>query len=83
MHNAGDVATAWYVILSGSVTVQISKTGRIEDSFVIKTINKGEGFGELALVNDALRSATIVTCEDTELLRVGKVIIIVLTTQEK
>ena len=37
----GDVGTAWYIILSGTVSVQISKTGRIEDSIEVVKLRDG------------------------------------------
>ncbi|KAJ3208612.1 hypothetical protein HDU67_006625 [Dinochytrium kinnereticum] len=68
----GDPGTAWFVILSGSVSVQISKTGRVEEGVVVRQLHKGEGFGELALATDAPRSATIITDERSEIIRVEK-----------
>ncbi|KAJ3107471.1 hypothetical protein HDU97_004067 [Phlyctochytrium planicorne] len=68
----GDPGTAWYIILTGSVSVLISKTGHIEDGVVVRQIPKGNGFGDLALVTDAPRSATIITDERSELIKVEK-----------
>ncbi|KAJ3414549.1 hypothetical protein HDV05_006463 [Chytridiales sp. JEL 0842] len=68
----GDVGTAWFIILSGSVAIKKSATGRFEDSKTMLYIKKGEGFGDLALVNDAPRTASIQAAERTELLRVEK-----------
>nr|KAJ3422491.1 Cation transport regulator-like protein 2 [Polyrhizophydium stewartii] len=68
----GDQGTAWYIILSGACTVQISKTGRIEDSIAVATLNAGSGFGDLALVNDKPRAATILTAAYCELVSVEK-----------
>ena len=53
----GDVGTSWYVIYRGSVNVLVN-------SVIVCTLLEGEGFGELALVNDKPRSATIVARED-------------------
>ncbi|KAJ8323712.1 Rap guanine nucleotide exchange factor-like 1 [Batrachochytrium dendrobatidis] len=68
----GDQGTAWYIILSGLCSVQISKTGRIEDSFSVATLGAGSGFGDLALVNDKPRAATILTLSYSELVSVEK-----------
>jgi hypothetical protein len=37
----GDFGTAWYIILSGNVSVQVSKTGRIEDSREVVKLHAG------------------------------------------
>ncbi|KAJ3333981.1 hypothetical protein HDU76_000113, partial [Blyttiomyces sp. JEL0837] len=68
----GDPALFWYIILSGAVDVQVSVTGKLEDSIAVKRINAGEGFGDLGLLNDQARSATIVTVRPTELVLVQK-----------
>ncbi|KAJ3302368.1 hypothetical protein HDU76_005534, partial [Blyttiomyces sp. JEL0837] len=68
----GDPALFWYIILSGAVDVQISVTGKLEDSKAVKRINAGEGFGDLGLLNDQARAATIVTVRQTELVLVQK-----------
>nr|KAJ3422982.1 hypothetical protein HK105_005107 [Polyrhizophydium stewartii] len=43
-----------------------------QESWFLVRLEKGQGFGELALVNDAKRAASIVTAEPTTLLRVEK-----------
>ncbi|KAJ3104806.1 hypothetical protein HDU97_008874 [Phlyctochytrium planicorne] len=68
----GDMASAWYIILSGSVNVKVSQTGRIEDSINVKTLYTGESFGDIALVNNETRAATIVTTEPCELVKIEK-----------
>ncbi|KAJ3410159.1 hypothetical protein HDV05_004039 [Chytridiales sp. JEL 0842] len=68
----GEVGSAWYIILKGSVKVQITRTGRIEDTFTVSKLGVGDGFGDLALVNDQPRAATIVTLEKCELVRIEK-----------
>ncbi|KAI9207816.1 cyclic nucleotide-binding-like protein [Polychytrium aggregatum] len=55
----GDPATSWYVILKGSVVVEVQEpTG---ETITVSRLGPGDGFGELALVNSAPRSATILT----------------------
>jgi len=63
----GDIGTCWYIILKGSVNVVIVGKG------VVCTLQMGDDFGKLALINDAPRAASIVTAEDsTHFLRVDK-----------
>ncbi|KAI8999334.1 cyclic nucleotide-binding-like protein [Gaertneriomyces semiglobifer] len=68
----GEQGTAWYIILKGSVSVQVSPTGKPEDSVVVARLQAGEGFGDLALVEDKPRAATILTTELCELVYVEK-----------
>lgn len=68
----GEIGTAWYIIISGQVMVQITKTGNLADLFKIASLGVGVGFGELALINDKPRTATVVTEMKTELIRVEK-----------
>lgn len=76
----GDVGTCWYVILKGAVTVNVAPSpapqiaSQQEASMVqVAVLNSGQGFGDLALVNDMPRAATINTLEKTMLARVEKV----------
>ena len=57
LFSQGDEGTCWYVTYRGSVDVQIN-------GVTVCTLQPGEGFGELALINDKPRAATIVTSED-------------------
>ncbi|RKP17278.1 camp-binding domain-like protein [Rozella allomycis CSF55] len=68
----GDVGTSWYVILKGKVSVSVSKTGQATDAVVVKILGEGEGFGDLALINDKPRAATIITIENCEFARIEK-----------
>jgi CRP-like cAMP-binding protein len=65
----GDVGTSWYVILKGSTSVSVLKNG---ENVLVKVLTAGEGFGDLALINDKPRAATIMTREYTELVRIEK-----------
>ena len=55
---AGDKPDFAYLISKGSVEI-VSKSGRILD-----TLERGDFFGEMALLDDTVRSATVVVLED-------------------
>jgi hypothetical protein len=59
----GTTGSYAYLILSGSVEVS-KKVG--EENLVLSRLVKGNIFGEMSLVDDKPRSATIVALEDTE-----------------
>jgi CRP-like cAMP-binding protein len=59
----GTAGSYAYLILSGSVEVS-KKVG--EEKLVLSRLVKGSIFGEMSLVDDKPRSATIVALEDTE-----------------
>jgi CRP-like cAMP-binding protein len=63
--NAGDSGHCMYVILSGSVSVTVKRgNGEIE----LARLFAGDFFGEVALVDDGPRSATVTATENCELL---------------
>ena len=81
----GEKGDCLFYILRGIVNIKLSKkidTGIKSDSenkeqtvlieSIIKTLEKGEIFGELALIYDTPRSATIITVTDTDLIRIEK-----------
>eukprot|EP01017_Pseudomicrothorax_dubius_P003812 TRINITY_DN10636_c0_g1_i1.p1 TRINITY_DN10636_c0_g1~~TRINITY_DN10636_c0_g1_i1.p1 ORF type:complete len:401 (+),score=79.77 TRINITY_DN10636_c0_g1_i1:77-1279(+) len=71
----GDIADAFYIIMSGSVAVYIDVPSELKHFTQMKEINKlgpGDAFGELALLYDSKRTASIVTDEPSELLFLEK-----------
>jgi CRP/FNR family transcriptional regulator, cyclic AMP receptor protein len=63
--NEGDDGNEFFVILDG--TARVSRQGR-----KIATLGPGSGFGELALLENAPRNATVVADTDMELVVVGQ-----------
>ncbi|KGN35051.1 hypothetical protein N802_02185 [Knoellia sinensis KCTC 19936] len=61
----GEDADRFYVIVSGSVEV----TGRGE---LLRVERAGDFFGEIGLIRDVPRTATVTTLEQTELLAIGR-----------
>jgi CRP/FNR family cyclic AMP-dependent transcriptional regulator len=59
----GTVGSVAYVIKSGSV--EVSK-GVGEETFVLSTLGEGSIFGEMGLIDDKPRSATVKALEETE-----------------
>ena len=53
----GDIGTSWYVIYKGSVDVVVN-------GISVATLGEGDGFGELALIAEKPRAASILTKED-------------------
>ena len=65
---AGDPADALYVVISGRLKVIMSdKEGR---EVILAILSQGDFFGEMGLIDQAPRSATVVTIEPCELLTI-------------
>lgn len=62
----GDAGDRYYVLGSGAVRVE--QDGR----FVRELVAAGDGFGEIALLRDVPRTATVVTVGDVELLAIDR-----------
>ena len=66
----GDETTSLYVIVSGKVKVFVADdTGK---EIVLNTQEAGEHFGELALLGDTRRTASVMTVEDSKFLVITK-----------
>ncbi|HYM03635.1 MAG TPA: cyclic nucleotide-binding domain-containing protein, partial [Stellaceae bacterium] len=66
----GDTSDALYIVISGVLGV-IAGDGR-DSGTLLAQIHPGETVGEMALLSDRARSATIVALRDSTLLRVTK-----------
>ncbi len=63
---AGDPADALYIVISGRLKVIMSdKEGR---EVILAILNQGDFFGEMGLIDQAPRSATVVAIDSCELL---------------
>lgn len=70
LFHQGDPGDALFVVTSGAVKISLpSEEG---DEAIIATVNAGEFFGELALLDGAPRSATATALEPTETLALAR-----------
>jgi CRP/FNR family cyclic AMP-dependent transcriptional regulator len=67
---AGDPADALYIVISGRLKVMMNdKEGR---EIILAILHQGEVFGEMGLIDQAPRSATVVAMESSELLTITR-----------
>jgi CRP/FNR family cyclic AMP-dependent transcriptional regulator len=66
----GDIGDAFYLIVTGSVRISTMVPGVGEEALTI--LKEGEYFGEMALIDDAPRSASAIANDDTMLFCIGK-----------
>lgn len=66
----GDVADAAYVVVSGRLRVIKSDLDGLPE--VVAEVGSGELVGEIALLDDSLRNATIVAARDAQLARIDR-----------
>ena len=67
--NENDLPTHVYFILSGTCVVQLC--GKSGKEIIIKDLHEGDCFGELSVLCDAKRCASVLTRNDSTLLIVG------------
>lgn len=68
--NEGDQTNSLYVVLTGKVKIFCSDENGKE--IIIATLDPGAYFGEVALIDDAERSASVMTLEDSSFLVISK-----------
>ncbi|MFY8129378.1 MAG: Crp/Fnr family transcriptional regulator, partial [Burkholderiaceae bacterium] len=68
--NEGDPSHALFIVKSGSLKVYLNDEEGKE--VVLSTLEPGEYFGELGLIDDAPRSASVAALENSDLLRVPR-----------
>ena len=66
----GDIGDAWYTIFSGSAVVE--RTNPFYDIGAVAELGKAHSFGEMAILDDAPRSATITIAEEAILFRFSR-----------
>jgi CRP/FNR family cyclic AMP-dependent transcriptional regulator len=66
----GAIGDAFYLIVTGSVRISTLVPGVGEEALTI--LSEGEYFGEMALIDDAPRSASAIANDDGMLLYIGK-----------
>jgi CRP/FNR family cyclic AMP-dependent transcriptional regulator len=66
----GDIGDAFYLIVTGRVRISTLVPGVGEEALTI--LGEGEYFGEMALIDDAPRSASAIANDDGMLLYIGK-----------
>ncbi|KAM4024856.1 rap guanine nucleotide exchange factor 4 isoform 1-T1 [Anomaloglossus baeobatrachus] len=69
LYRQGDIGTNWYAVLTGSLDVKVTETNSHQDAVIICTLGVGTAFGE-SILDNTPRHATIVTRENSELLRI-------------
>jgi CRP-like cAMP-binding protein/Zn-dependent protease len=67
----GDEADAFYLVRRGSVQV-VEEDPETGEQRVLTTLGRGQSFGELALVKESPRTATVRAAEETELFEVDR-----------
>ena len=68
--NEGEVGTEMYVIQSGSV--EIFKKNRKGEEKILATLEKGDFFGEMSILEDVPRTASARAKTDCELVRINQ-----------
>ncbi len=80
LFHEGDSGSEMYVICSGRVDITKSQNGEEQ---ILKSLGKGEIFGEMALIDNMPRSATVTVAEDdTRLLEIDHALFVYLVGQQ-
>ncbi len=69
----GEREDTFYLIRSGSVDVSTSGMEKGGDQIELGRMGEGDFFGEVALLTDKPRTATVIACEKSELMELAKV----------
>ena len=69
MFRQGDRGERFYLVADGEVKVERGQDGA---AAFTKTLGQGEFFGEIALLKDVMRTATVTCLRQTTLLSMGK-----------
>merc|ERR1719197_827887 len=70
--NQGDAGDAFYIIGEGAVSVYLCPAADVDANEPVSTVEGGQAFGELALLYDAPRAATIKAVSDCLLFKLGR-----------
>ena len=73
--NEGDAGTSMYIVLDGRVTILIKGKA-------VESVAAGGAFGEMALVDQSLRTATAVADVESSLLALNRAALIALVKDE-
>ncbi len=68
----GETEGTFYLIRSGSVDVSTSDMGKDGDQVELGKMGEGDFFGEVALLTDKPRTATVTACEESELMELSR-----------
>jgi len=66
----GDVGDSFYIVASGKVRV-VRERGK-NKTIELATLGEGSFFGEMALLGDGVRAATVITTEASDLLEISR-----------
>jgi len=66
----GEPGDAFYIVFDGAMEITKARPDGSQDRLAVR--RRGEAFGEMALLNDAPRSATARAVEDTRLIAVDR-----------
>jgi len=66
----GEPGDVFYIVFQGAIEISKARPDGTVEKLAVR--RKGEGFGEMALLNDAPRSATARASETTQLMTVGR-----------